>query len=78
MFSRPNIASKNWIARQYDHEVQGGNVLKPLVGKYRDIPGDAVVIRPHLPSLRGIAFTQSLLPTYSADRHLCHGGRHHR
>ena len=39
LFSRPNIASKNWIARQYDHEVQGGSVLKPLVGKYRDIPG---------------------------------------
>jgi phosphoribosylformylglycinamidine synthase II len=64
MLSRPNIASKNWIVRQYDHEVQGGNVLKPLIGKYRDIPGDAIVIRPHLPSLRGIAFTQSILPSY--------------
>jgi phosphoribosylformylglycinamidine synthase len=64
MLARPNIASKNWIARQYDHEVQGGNVLKPLLGRYRDIPADAVVIRPHLPSLRGIAFTQALLPTY--------------
>ncbi|MFH0786364.1 MAG: phosphoribosylformylglycinamidine synthase subunit PurS [Pseudomonadota bacterium] len=64
MLSRPNIASKNWIVRQYDHEVQGGNVLKPLVGKFRDIPADAVVIRPHLPSLKGIAFTQSILPTY--------------
>jgi len=66
MLSRPNIASKNWIVRQYDHEVQGGNVLKPLIGKYRDIPGDAIVIRPHLPSLRGIAFTQSILPTYGS------------
>ena len=64
MLARPNIASKNWITRQYDHEVQGGNVLKPLAGKNRDIPADAVVIRPHLPSLRGIAFTQSILPTY--------------
>jgi phosphoribosylformylglycinamidine synthase len=33
MLSRPNICSKNWIARQYDHEVQGGSVIKPLVGK---------------------------------------------
>ena len=24
MLSRPNICSRNWIARQYDHEVQGG------------------------------------------------------
>lgn len=66
LFSRPNIASKNWIARQYDHEVQGGSVLKPLVGKYRDIPGDAVVLRPHLPSRRGLAYTQALNPTYGA------------
>jgi len=66
MLSRPNIASKNWIVRQYDHEVQGGNVLKPLIGKYKDVPADAVVIRPHLPSLRGIAFTQSLLPSYGS------------
>jgi len=64
MLSRPNIASKNWIVRQYDHEVQGGSVLKPLIGRYRDIPGDAVVFRPHLPSLRGLAFTQALQPTY--------------
>jgi phosphoribosylformylglycinamidine synthase subunit PurSL len=64
LLSRPNIASKNWIIRQYDHEVQGGSVLKPLVGKYKDIPGDAVVLRPYLPSLRGIAYTQALQPTY--------------
>ncbi len=65
LLSRPNITSKNWIVRQYDHEVQGGSVLKPLVGKYRDIPGDAVVIRPHLPSLKGLAFTQSIIPPYA-------------
>ena len=65
LLARPNIASKNWIARQYDHEVQGGSVLKPLTGKYRDIPGDAVVIRPHLPSFRGITFTQAIQPTYA-------------
>ena len=27
-----NVASKEWIIRQYDHEVQGGSVVKPLVG----------------------------------------------
>ncbi|MHC4447752.1 MAG: phosphoribosylformylglycinamidine synthase subunit PurS, partial [Planctomycetota bacterium] len=32
LLSHPNIASKRWIIRQYDHEVQGGSVLKPLVG----------------------------------------------
>ena len=49
LLAKPNITSKNWIVRQYDHEVQGGSVLKPLAGKYRDIPGDAAVIGPIWP-----------------------------
>ena len=65
MLSRPNICSKNWIARQYDHEVQGGSVIKPLVGKKRDMVSDAVVVRPILDSTRGIAITQALNPFYS-------------
>jgi phosphoribosylformylglycinamidine synthase II len=65
MLSRPNICSKNWITKQYDHEVQGGSVVKPLAGKDRDIPNDAVVIRPILGSSRGIAITQALNPFYS-------------
>jgi len=65
MLSRPNICSKNWIARQYDHEVQGGSVIKPLVGKRRDMASDAVVVRPVLHSNRGIATTQTLNPFYS-------------
>ncbi|HUT92476.1 MAG TPA: AIR synthase-related protein, partial [Thermoguttaceae bacterium] len=36
-----NVASKHWIIRQYDHEVQGGSVIKPLVGVHNDGPGDA-------------------------------------
>ncbi|MFH1124887.1 MAG: AIR synthase-related protein [Pseudomonadota bacterium] len=66
MLSRPNICSRNWISRQYDHEVQGGSVVKPLVGKGRDLPSDAVVMRPLLHSGRGIALTQALNPFYSA------------
>jgi len=65
MLSRPNLCSKNWIARQYDHEVQGGSVVKPLVGKNRDIPSDAVVLRPILDSTRGLAVSQALNPFYS-------------
>ncbi|TWI77421.1 phosphoribosylformylglycinamidine synthase subunit II [Desulfobotulus alkaliphilus] len=65
LLARPNIASKEWIVRQYDHEVQANSVIKPLVGRERDIPSDAAVIRPVLDSERGIAFTQTLLPTYS-------------
>lgn len=66
LMARPNICSKNWVTRQYDHEVQGGSVLKPLVGEGRDIPGDAAVVRPVLTSEKGLAFSQALLPFYSA------------
>lgn len=65
MISRPNICSKEWVTRQYDHEVQGTSVIKPLVGKGRDVNSDASVIRPVLTSEKGLAFTQSLLPMYS-------------
>jgi phosphoribosylformylglycinamidine synthase len=40
-------------------------VIKPLVGKGRDVPGDAVVVRPILESMRGVAVTQALNPFYS-------------
>lgn len=65
MLSRPNICSRSWIQRQYDHEVQGGSVIKPLVGKWTDIPSDACVVRPVLESKKGIAVAQALHPFYS-------------
>lgn len=66
MLNRPNICSKEWVSRQYDHEVQGGSVIKPLMGVERDVASDASVIRPVLSSERGLAFSQALLPAYSA------------
>ena len=65
LLSRPNIASKEWIFRQYDHEVQGGSVIKPLVGKNRDVNSDAAVLRPILDSETGLAISQAVNPTYS-------------
>ena len=50
----PNVASKEWVIRQYDHEVQGGVVLKPLVGVQNDGPGDACIATPVLGSRKGI------------------------
>lgn len=52
--ARPNTASKEWVIRQYDHEVQGASVVKPLLGPGRG-PGDAAVLRPRLDSRRGLA-----------------------
>ncbi len=46
LLSHPNIASKRWIIRQYDHEVQGNTVLKPLVGVRNEGPSDAAVVQP--------------------------------
>ncbi len=66
MLARPNICSKEWIFRQYDHEVQGGSVIKPLVGADHDVNSDASVTRPLLDSTRGLAMAQALLPAYSA------------
>ena len=66
LLARPNICSKEWIVRQYDHEVQGGSVVKPLVGVHRDVVSDAAVIRPVLASKKGLAVSQALLPFYSA------------
>ncbi len=59
-----NVASKHWIIRQYDHEVQGGSVLKPLVGIENDGPGDAAVVRPVLNSRRGIAVSCGMNPYF--------------
>ena len=53
--AHPNIASKHWIIRQYDHEVQGGSVIKPLIGPLQRGPSDAAVIRPKLNSWKGVA-----------------------
>ncbi len=64
MLSSPNICARNWIARQYDHEVQGGSVIKPLVGKRQDMVSDAAVVRPILDQSRGVAVTQVLNPSY--------------
>ena len=66
ILARPNICSWEWICRQYDHEVQGTSVVKPLVGVEKDTPSDGAVIRPVLESSKGLAFSQALLPTYSA------------
>jgi phosphoribosylformylglycinamidine synthase len=59
-----NVASKEWIIRQYDHEVQGGSVVKPLVGTANDGPSDAAVVRPVLGSNRGLVIACGMNPLY--------------
>jgi phosphoribosylformylglycinamidine synthase len=59
-----NVCSKEWIIRQYDHEVQAGSVIKPLVGVLNDGPSDAAVVRPDLNGSRGLAVACGINPRY--------------
>jgi phosphoribosylformylglycinamidine synthase len=64
MLARENICSKEYIVRQYDHEVQGTSAIKPLIGKYSDVYTDAAVIRPVLGCKEGIAISVGFNPKY--------------
>jgi phosphoribosylformylglycinamidine synthase II len=59
-----NVASKEWIIRQYDHEVQGSSVVKPLTGINNDGPSDAAVIRPKYDCDKGLAISCGMNPLY--------------
>jgi phosphoribosylformylglycinamidine synthase II len=65
LLDRPNICAREWITRQYDHEVQGASVIKPLVGEFAPVPGDAAILRPRPNLHRGLALSLGLCPAYS-------------
>ena len=60
-----NVCSKEYVVRQYDHEVQGGSVVKPLTGEQCDGPSDAAVLRPDLESFEGLVVSHGICPKYS-------------
>lgn len=62
LLAHPIIASKEAVIRQYDHEVQGGSIIKPLMGTKHDGPSDACVFRPKLTSWRGVGISNGLNP----------------
>ncbi|RPH97101.1 MAG: phosphoribosylformylglycinamidine synthase, partial [Calditrichaeota bacterium] len=64
ILAAPNVCSKEWVIRQYDHEVQAGSSLKPLVGVSNDGPGDACITRPRLDSHRAVVLANGLNPKY--------------
>ena len=71
--ARGTSARKEWVIRQYDHEVQGASVLKPLVGVANDGPGDAAVIAPVLGSRARHRRRQRHQPEVRRHRPLLHG-----
>ncbi len=62
----PNVRSKEDVVRLYDHEVQGGTVIKPFVGLRDDGPSDAAVLKPLevADSWRGLALGCGFNPAY--------------
>ena len=64
LLDSPNLCSREWINRQYDHEVQGTSLLKPFCGRDQDAPAEASVILPVLSSPVGLAMAQVIAPEY--------------
>jgi phosphoribosylformylglycinamidine synthase len=67
ILTRLNICSRESIIRQYDHEVQGSTVIKPLQGQQEDGPGDAAVIWPLecQNNNEGLVISNGICPRYS-------------
>lgn len=67
LLSSPNIASKEWVIRQYDHEVKGATVIKPLNGPIGfSTHGDASVIKPAEETYRGLAIAVGINPEFTS------------
>ncbi len=64
LLAHPNIASKHRIIRQYDHEVQGNTVVRPLGGPLQRGPMDAAVIEPVPGSGKGLAIASGLATNF--------------
>ena len=65
LLSSLNVCSKETVVRRYDHEVQGGSIVKPFTGAANDGPSDAAVIRPVLESFAGVVTAHGMCPRYS-------------
>jgi phosphoribosylformylglycinamidine synthase II len=65
LLASPNIASKASVIHIYDHEIQGGTVVKPLTGVEADAPSDAAVIKPiGTKGTKGIVLSNGINPEY--------------
>lgn len=66
LLASPNVASKEWIIRQYDHEVKASTVLKPMQGRLgKASHGDAAVLKPLFQSWRGLAVATASCPRFA-------------
>ncbi|MFN3910368.1 MAG: AIR synthase-related protein, partial [Candidatus Anstonellaceae archaeon] len=65
LLSSLNITSKEWVIRQYDHEVLGMSVIKPLCGLNTSSPTDGAVVQPFFDKNLGIAVANGICPKFS-------------
>jgi phosphoribosylformylglycinamidine synthase len=66
LLSHPNIASREQVIRQYDHEVQGLSVIKPLMGGKQAAPCDAAVLLPMYGETSALAVSNGINPRLAA------------
>ncbi len=67
VLAAPNVASKEIVVRQYDHEVRAATVIKPLHGKIgKSSHGDAAVVRPLVTSYRALGIACASTPQFTA------------
>ncbi|MCK4654658.1 MAG: phosphoribosylformylglycinamidine synthase, partial [Candidatus Cloacimonetes bacterium] len=59
-----NICSRENVIRQYDHEVKGKTIIKPLMGKSGKSPQDAAVMRMNFDNFEGIAISNGICPKF--------------
>jgi len=68
LLKQENIASKEWVIRQYDHEVQAHTVIKPLQGRINEeTHGDATVLKPLRDSFKGLVVTADVNPRFMIE-----------
>jgi phosphoribosylformylglycinamidine synthase subunit PurSL len=65
MLGRENIASKEFLQREYDTRVQGRTVIPPLIGSESDVPSEAFVQKIEFDKDIGVACGIGFNPSYS-------------
>jgi phosphoribosylformylglycinamidine synthase subunit PurSL len=65
LLAQPNICSREAVIRQYDHEVQAGSVIKPLMGPHQQAPCDGAVFRPLYEEEAGLVVSNGICPALS-------------
>jgi phosphoribosylformylglycinamidine synthase len=64
LLASDNICSREAVIRQYDHEVKGRTVIKPLMGPRGIAPQDAGVMRLGFDDYQGVAVSCGIAPRY--------------